>query len=123
MEQLLSIFDQSRSHGHRHQIDISETELPEGYQDVLRRLQRAYAQPEVRSTMDIEDEVVSALLEKDRQLEAKDRALEEQAKALEEQAKALEEERRAREEQAKAMEDQARLIEELKRQLEMESRP
>ncbi len=75
LETLLSIFDQDRIEGDRHHLRLNEDELPERYREVVRRLVRAIAEPKVVEEMDIEDEVVEALHEKDRQLEEKDRAL------------------------------------------------
>ena len=131
LEQLLSVFDQARIQDHKHQLAILEEELSERYREVLRRLQRAIAEPKVREEMSIEDEVLQAFRDKDKALEAKDRIIEEKEMALEAKDKALEEERRAsaakdmvleEERRAsvakdKALADQARLIEELKRQV------
>jgi hypothetical protein len=83
LERLLTVFDQERAEGDPHQLSVLEEDLPERYQEVLRRLQRAMAVKEVRDTMDLEDEVVSLLVDKDRALEAKDRVIEDLKRVLE----------------------------------------
>lgn len=118
LEKLLSIFDQSRIQANPQLFEMSEDELPERYRDVVRRLQRAIAEPEVRSTMQIEDEIFKAFEEKDRELERKTEALEAQAKVVEAQAKVVEAQSRELEEKAKAIEEQAKLIKELQQKLQ-----
>lgn len=63
---LLSVFDQSQRVNDRHRLNIQEEEFPEKYQAIVRRLQRAIAEPTVQQTMDFEDEIFSILEEKDR---------------------------------------------------------
>lgn len=100
---LLSVFDQSQQTDTAHFLDIQETEFPKKYQAVIRRLQRAMADPEVLETMDLEDEILLELKLKDRAIFQRDQALEDQAKMLEEKDRVLE--------------DQAKEIEALKQQL------
>jgi hypothetical protein len=51
VEELLQIFDQGRIHDDRHFLEIDETEVPERYRPIVRRLQRAVAEPEVAEAM------------------------------------------------------------------------
>ena len=82
-EQLLRIFDQRQQiSGNHHLLNINEDDYPETYQPLIRRLFRAVAEPKIRKTMDIEDEVLAELEALDRKvagmretLEAKDQAL------------------------------------------------
>ncbi len=76
LEELLTLFDQAHVlRENRHALLIDEQEVPERYREVVRRLQRAMLEPKVVEEMAIEDEVVAALHDKDRQLEAKDKAI------------------------------------------------
>lgn len=58
LEQLLSLFDQSSAMTDPHFLSVNEDELPERYRPLLRRLQKAVADPVVRQTMDAEDELL-----------------------------------------------------------------
>lgn len=111
IEQLLVIFDQ-RQHliSDEHILEIDETTYPEKYRPLIRRLLRAIAEPEVRKTMDIEDEVLADLQNLERKVEKKDQLLEEQAQKLDEQAQALEK-------QSQTLVEKDRIIAELKKQM------
>ena len=58
VEQLLSVFDQSNVTSDHHILNVREEDFPPKYRLIIRRLQRAIAEPEVRKTMDIEDEIL-----------------------------------------------------------------
>jgi len=68
LERLLMVFDQALAErGDPHLLDIQE-DYPEPYQEVLRRLLRAIAEKGVRDGMDVEDELLASLLDKDRKM-------------------------------------------------------
>ncbi len=90
IEQLLSVFDQHRATANAHILSINEEELPEKYRPIIRRLQRAIAEPDVQETMDAEDDILQELEEMERMIEEKDKALEEKDKALEEKDRLIE---------------------------------
>ncbi len=58
LEQLLALFDQSSATDDPHFLSVSEEDLPERYRPLLRRLQKAVADPVVRQTMDAEDDLL-----------------------------------------------------------------
>ncbi|MBF0118555.1 MAG: hypothetical protein HQK79_06945 [Desulfobacterales bacterium] len=125
LEILLSVFDQSNRSENSHIMNVKEEDFPEKYRDIIRRLQRAVAEQEVRDTMDIEDEILEELEDKERYIfkqieiiEKKDKALEKNKKAIEEKDKALEEKDKALEENKKAIEEKDKFIEEIRRKLE-----
>ena len=117
IEQVLSIFDQHHTTSDRHVLQINEADYPEKYREVIRRLQRAIAEPDVQRTMDVEDEILAELQTLEREIARKDKALEEKNRTLEEKDRALEEKDRALEEKNKTLEEQQQLIEELQRRL------
>ena len=47
-------------------MNVKEEDFPEKYREIIRRLQRAVAEPEVRNTMEIEDEILAELEDKER---------------------------------------------------------
>ena len=97
VEELLQVFDQGRIHGDPHRLRIDEAEVPERYRPILRRLQRAAAEPEIAEAMDVEDEVLAELQSLERDLEQeRERANQEQQRAEQEKQRA-EQERAARE--------------------------
>lgn len=83
IEQLLSVFDQHRATANAHILNINEEELPEKYRPIIRRLQRAIAEPDVQETMDAEDDILQELEEMERIIEEKDKALEEKDRLIE----------------------------------------
>jgi hypothetical protein len=103
IENLLSIFDQSHvPASDKRTLDVNEEDFPEEYRDIVRRLLRAYATPEVRRSMEAEDDYLELIRDKERKAaasEAKAAAAEAKADAavaaLAEQATALATERAA----------------------------
>ncbi len=89
IEELLSIFDQHHVTSDKHILQINEAEFPEQYREVIRRLQKAIAEPEVRRTMDVEDDILEELQELEREIEKKDKTIEEKDKTIEELRKRL----------------------------------
>lgn len=103
LEMLLSVFDQSNISEDHHILNISEKDFEPQFRPLVRRLQRAAEEPKIRKTMDIEDEVLQELENKERAIFNRDQLLKEKDKTIEEKNKAIEE--------------KDRLIEELKKQL------
>ncbi len=91
MERLLSVFDQSHVTSDGHRLNIREEDYSGKYGKVIRRLQRAILEPEMRDKMDVEDDILEELQGLERAIAGKDREIEENKKALEENKKALDE--------------------------------
>jgi hypothetical protein len=71
IENLLGIFDQSHVlASNKHTMDVEEEDFPEQYRDIVRRLLRAYATPEVRRSMEAEDDYLELLREEERKAAA-----------------------------------------------------
>jgi chromosome segregation ATPase len=133
LEKLLSIFDQTYKTQNIHILDIDETTIPTQFLPILRKLQAAIAEKQVRDTMSMEDEIIEELEDKERELEEVEelldkaleekqqlgKVLEEKDKVLEEKEKVLGEKNKTLEEQNWALEEQKRRIEELTRQLNL----
>jgi hypothetical protein len=97
LEQMLSIFDQSQKESN-HILNISENDFPEEYRDIIRKLQRAILDDEIQNTMDIEDEIIAELADKERQIgdlidsiNQKDTEINQKDVALDEKDKLIEE--------------------------------
>jgi hypothetical protein len=124
IENLLSIFDQSNALGGYHILKINPENYREKYGDVIRRLQKAIMEENVRDTMDMEDtyfeeitsmerEIISsreAIKEKDEALAEKDNALQENQKVIAEKDTALQEKEQALAEKDKELEKYKKLL-------------
>ena len=91
LEQLLSLFDQSFIREDRHLLSIEESEVPERYRALLRRLQQAVAEPEVREVMDAEDDLIEEFEDYQRMIAEKERELFEKEQRLSEKDQQLSE--------------------------------
>ncbi|MDR1332122.1 MAG: hypothetical protein LBK07_08450, partial [Tannerella sp.] len=125
LEKLLSIFDQENRTKDHHILNVDEDEFPEAYRSIIRRLRMAFESEDIQIEMEMEDDYLKELqdrereiAQKDKVIEEKDKALEEKDKALEEKDKVIEEKDRAFEEQGKALGEQVKVIEEKDKALE-----
>lgn len=91
VEQLLSVFDQKNATSDHHILNVNEQDFPEKYRPLIRRLQRAIVEPQVRETMEIEDEILEDLQDLEREIAKKDKTIEEKDKALKEKDQLIEE--------------------------------
>jgi hypothetical protein len=132
LERLLEVFDQGlASRSDPHLLDILEENFPEHHRAVLRRLVRAGAEQEVRDSMDVEDDIMTAfqdqaresadlrqaLVEKDQVIEGNFQALREKDQVIEEKDQVIEEKDQVIEEKDQVIEEKDRLIADLKRRL------
>ncbi|WP_339137938.1 MAG: hypothetical protein WGN25_07085 [Candidatus Electrothrix sp. GW3-4] len=110
LEKVLAVFEQPASVKTPHFLDISESEYPAEYREVIRRLIQAAAEPQVRQTMDVEDEIIEELGSLERIIAVRDKTIDDQKRELDDKDRELSDKN-------KALDDQKKLIEELKRQL------
>ena len=86
----MGIFDQSQKDpADAHTLSIREEDYPEKFQGVIRRLIKAISEPDVRETMDVEDDYLEDLEDMERMIAKKDAALVEKDAALVEKDAAL----------------------------------
>ncbi len=83
IENLLSIFDQDNVKNDKHILNVNPNNYPEKFKKIIRRLQQAMAEEEVRDTMDFEDEYVEELETLERRIQIKDEKLEKKDKEIE----------------------------------------
>ena len=108
LEQLLSVFDQSKRTSDVHVLNVSEKDVPEKFRPIVRRLKGAASNAKVKKQMKEEDEIYKYL---------RSYARIEATKALKERDKTIEENKKTIEDHKKAMAEKDREIEELKRGL------
>ncbi|MDR1222913.1 MAG: hypothetical protein LBL07_08570 [Tannerella sp.] len=117
LEKLLSIFDQDNRTKDHHILNVDEDDFPEEYRSIIRRLRMAFESEDIQIEMEMEDDYLKELQDREREVAEKEKVIEKQEKALEEQGKALEEQGKALKDKDRALEEQRRLIEELKKQV------
>jgi hypothetical protein len=102
-EKLLSIFDQENRTSNHHILNVNEDEFPKMYRPIIRRLRMASESEDIQVEMEMEDDFMQELQDKERFIAKQSKALEENQKVIEEKNNALEE--------------KDKLIKELKKQL------
>ena len=90
LESLLGIFDQSQKDpADAHTLSIREEDYPEKFHGVIRRLIKAISEPDVRETMEVEDDYLEDLEDMERLVAETNAALAETNAALAEKSAAL----------------------------------
>jgi hypothetical protein len=85
VEFLLNVFDQSRQLSYDpHILRIPENDFPDNVRPMIRRLQQATENPEIKNLMSAEDDTLEYFLKSERTIEAKDKALEEHKQEISE---------------------------------------
>jgi hypothetical protein len=110
LEQILSIFDQSRTIENHHFLTLSEEDYPSKYSGVIRRLLKAAEEPAVRETMTIEDEVLGDLEALERKIQQKEEELEQKGVELEQKGMELKQKGMELEQKDKALVNAYKLL-------------
>jgi hypothetical protein len=82
LEKILSIFDQSNITEIRHILDVDEENFPEAYQQIIRRLRKAMEDPKKRREMELEDDIIKELQDKERQIANMGKAIADMGKTI-----------------------------------------
>jgi len=133
LEILLSIFDQTKKLYDKHILEVDESEFPEKYRPIIRRLQKAHEEKDVRDVMEAEDyylrnledyerdaaekerliaEKENLIAEKENLITEKEKLIAEKEKALAEKEKALAENEKVLAENVKALTEKDRVLSE-----------
>ncbi len=118
VEKMLGVFDQSKMTSDHRILNIREEDYPEKYRPIIRRLQRAIAEPGFRKKMDVEDEIIDELKKMSRVIEQQKEILIEAEITIEQNKAELEQNKAALQEKDKALEEKEKLIRELLKQKE-----
>jgi hypothetical protein len=110
LEKLLSIFDQKNRTANHHILNVNEDEFPDIYHPIIRRLRMASESEDIQIEMELEDDFM-------KELQDKERFIAEQGKVLDEKNKVIKENKKVIKEKDKLIEEKNKLIEELKKQL------
>jgi hypothetical protein len=124
LERLLSIFDQNNCTSNQHILKVDERVFPKIYQPIIRRLHMASESEDIQIEMELEDDYMKELQDKERSIAEQKQEIEENRKTIAakdktivEKDKALEEKDKTIVENKKTIEEKDKLIEELKKQL------
>jgi hypothetical protein len=117
LEKLLSIFDQTNRTRNHYILNVNEDDFPEHYRPIIRRLRMASESENIQIEMEMEDDYLKELQDKERFIDEQGRMLAEKTKALEEKDKALGEKDKVLEEKDKVLEEKDKALEELRKQL------
>ncbi|MCE7924609.1 MAG: hypothetical protein DYG98_16295 [Haliscomenobacteraceae bacterium CHB4] len=118
LEQLLALFDQSGATDDPHFLAVNEETLPERYRPLLRRLQKALADPVVRQTMEAEDDLIEEIKDYQRLISSKEAIIQAKEQLIEEKNIAISKKEKAIEEKEKTIEEKEKTIEGEQRRLE-----
>ncbi len=83
------MFDQSAATDDPHFLAINEEDLPGRYRPLLRRLQKAMADPTVRQTMDAEDDLIEEFKDYQRLISSKEAIIQAKEQLIEEKNMAI----------------------------------
>jgi hypothetical protein len=113
LEKVLHMFGETQTDFKQQMLDIDESDYPKDYKDLIRRLQKAIAEPEVRETMDIEDDWLEELCRMEREADAHQKRAEMAEQRAEESDRRVEESDRRAEEDRRQIEEERRQKEKL----------
>ena len=106
LEQLLSIFDQENRQENHHIMNVKETDFPEKFRPIIRRLQAAVQEKEIRDIMTVEDDFLAELNEYENRI-AEETKLKEEALRKQEEAQRKQEEALRKQEEAQRKQEEA----------------
>jgi hypothetical protein len=99
LEKVLHMFGETQTDFKQQMLNIDENDYPKDYKDLIRRLQKAIAEPEVRETMNIEDDLLEELCRMERNADAQHERAEKAEQQIKEEKQRAEEERQRAEEE------------------------
>ena len=103
MEKLLSIFDQANHLENHHIMNVKETDFPEKFRPIIRRLQAAVAEKEILDVMTVEDDFLQELNDYENRIAEQTKQKEEERRQKEEALRKQEEERKQKQEAIKLL--------------------
>ena len=126
LERLLSVFDQEyRQPDSEHYLEINDEHLDEDVKYVVHRLLKAAAAPDVRRAMEIEDEILSEIEDRDttimiknKEIEQKEQVIEQKEQVIEQKEQVIEQKEQVIEQNKQEIEQKEQVIEQNKREIE-----
>jgi hypothetical protein len=119
LEQLLALFDQSGATEDPHFLAVNEEDLPERYRPLLRRLQKALADPVIRQTMEAEDDLIEEFKDYQRLISAQEKTIIEKENVISGQEQIISEKEKMISEKERTISEKERTISEKHKQIEV----
>ena len=110
LEKMLSIFDQDNVTNMRHILDVDDDVFPEEYRQIIRRLRKAMEDPQKRREMELEDDIIKELQDKERQIEEKSKTIVDMDKTIVDMDKTIVDMDKTIADNAKTIADNAKTI-------------
>ena len=111
LERLLSVFDQEyRQPDSEHYLEINDEHMDEEVKYVVHRLLKAAAAPAVRRAMEIEDEILSEIEDRDTTIMLKNKVIEEKEQVIEQKEQVIEEKEQVIEQKEQVIEQKEQMI-------------
>ena len=124
LERLLSVFDQEyRQADSEHYLEINDEHLDDEVKCVVHRLLKAAAAPDVRRAMEIEDEILSEIEDRDttimmkKEIEQKEQVIEQKEQVIEQSKQVIEQKEQVIRSMVKMLCNNGTSIEEISKQL------
>lgn len=119
LERLLNVFDQDyRTPGDEHLLEIDETLFSATEQIILTRLLKAGVAPDVRRSMDIEDEILSEIEKRDTDIMLKDQEIKRKSQEIEQKSQEIEQKSQEIEQSKQEIEQSKQEIEQKNKMLQ-----
>ena len=111
LERLLSVFDQEyRQAGSEHYLEINDEHLDDEVKCVVHRLLKAAAAPDVRRAMEIEDEILSEIEDRDTTIMMKNKEIEQKEQEIEQKEQVIEQKEQVIEQSKQVIEQKEQVI-------------
>jgi hypothetical protein len=118
LEKLLAIFDQSYLETtDQHILNLKDEDYPEKYKEIVRLLLKAISEPEIRRKMDLEDDLVEEIRNKDLAIKRRDEELAKKDEKLAEKDEKLAEKDEKLAEKDEKLAEKDEMINKLKEEL------
>ncbi|WP_455973114.1 hypothetical protein, partial [Bacteroides congonensis] len=112
LERLLSVFDQEyRQADSEHYLEINDEHLDDEVKYVVHRLLKAAAAPDVRRAMEIEDEILSEIEDRDTTIMMKNKEIEQKEQEIEQKEQEIEQKEQVIEQKEQVIEQSKQVIE------------
>ena len=112
LERLLSVFDQDyRQADSEHYLEINDEHLDDEVKYVVHRLLKAAAAPDVRRAMEIEDEILSEIEDRDTTIMMKNKEIEQKEQEIEQKEQVIEQKEQVIEQSKQVIEQSKQVIE------------
>lgn len=111
LERLLSVFDQEyRQADSEHYLEINDEHLDDEVKCVVHRLLKAAAAPDVRRAMEIEDEILSEIEDRDTTIMMKNKEIEQKEQVIEQKEQVIEQSKQVIEQKEQVIRSMVKML-------------